>query len=239
MQILIVSPPWQHSSGGVRCLHYFGYLAHKLGHNVSMLFPQSNPDWGDYNGTVLKPDLLILPEIADPSCWAIKTIRWVLYYPGVLNPKVPCFPDHEQVYYYLPEFAEASKTAANGREVKEFFLPNMFLPGLDKKVSRDLAGAFWLGKGKKVEAPEIEGLPEITRTFPASHKDLVLFLKRCKRIYSFDNCTAVNQEAQLCGCEVFVWNGEKFEPFYDPAARRQLANESKDLYTVKKFLKSI
>jgi hypothetical protein len=92
-----------------------------------------------------------------------------------------------------------------------------------------------------VDVPEISGLPEITRGWPAPRRALIAYLKRCKRFFSFDRYTALNGEAQLCGCEVFVWNEEErvFDSFFDPQAEELVPNLDRQLSRVQEFLAEV
>lgn len=239
MKIAIQAPPYHSASGGIRVLHYLGYLAYRLGHQVDMRSCVLNPEWGRYSAFHGNdPDITILPEISPASEPGRNTVRWVLFFPARLAG--PAFyPEHELVVSFHPAYTEATCHAAPGRKVTEFFLPVCDLPGFDETPQRDLPGVVWVGKGEKQNIPDIAGLPEITRGWPSPRKELIRYLKRCKRFFSFDQWTALNSEAQICGCEVFVWDGSSFKPFFDPDAYELIPNEERQLLRVQVFLRMI
>ena len=124
MDILIKAPAYTHQSGGIRVLHYLGYLAKFIGHNVKMDSPRCNPEWGEYSGRIGKPDITIIPEInpiSTPEDGNI--VRWVLYFPAkILNgPKV--YPKHELVVSYHDEYDWAANNAATRKPILKFRLP--------------------------------------------------------------------------------------------------------------------
>ena len=234
MRIRISSPPYHSGSGGIKVLHRLGYLATLLGHRVDMISAVLNPEWGAYHAPFEgEPDLSIIPEI-NPASTPGNVVRWVLYFPGALSgPAV--YPDHELVVSFQDEYLEAARLAAPGRKVEEFFLAAVELPGIEDPVPRGPGSCYWQGKGPR-EIPPGGIEQEITRGWPASRRDLVRLLKSCRTLYSCDQHTAVNQEGQLCGCDVFVWNGEHFALWYDTFAYEFIAIEKVQLEETARFL---
>lgn len=240
MNILIQSPSYVAGSGGIRVLHYLGYLCHTLGHRVKMTCETLNPLWGNYSRESDKYYIRIIPEIYPVTFQdGIHTVRWVLYFPGKLCNGPTHYPDHEYVVAYHRAYVDATQKATNQKSVKVFFLPYMDMCGMNDDIPRENIGAVWHGKGPIIEPPEIKGLPIITRTWPSPRFKLIQFLKSTMTIYSFDKFTALNAEALLCGCNVMVWDGEKFEPYYQKDADEGIMEISTDLISANKFLDSI
>ena len=239
MQLAIASPPWRHNSGGIRVLHYLGYLATKLGHTVTMGHDKTNPAWGHYSEIIFRPDLVIVPEIHDATPNVrIPTIRWCLFYPGHLRGPVK-YPRHEQVVCFDSEYLEACKAATDG-PVWEFFLPSCDLPGLNEAPvpERDLPGSFWVHKGTRSDAglPK-QGLIEITDKYPATRRELVALLRRCETFVSYDKHSALIQEAFLCGVPEVIYYDKGWQEFMDwENCLRFLTDEPRDLKRVDEFL---
>ena len=240
MNIQIQSPSYENGSGGIRVLHYLGYLCYILGHKVHMTCENLNPQWGAYSRPNDKYDIRILPEIYPPSFQdGVNTVRWALYFPGRLCNGPTHYPDHEYVVSYHRAYLEAVQKATNQKDVKIFFLPYLDMIGVEDDIPRENIGAVWHGKGPIIKPPEITGIPIITRSWPSPRYRLIQFLKSTMTIYSFDKFTALNAEALLCGCNVMLWDGEKFEPYYQKDPDEGIMEISTDLLRVNKFIDSI
>lgn len=223
MKIAIQAPPYHRASGGIRVLHRLGHLCHDLGHEVDMRSSILCPDWPPYSQTLEEWDLLVLPEIAPASLPSDgNVVRWALYHPGVLaGPAV--YPKHEMVWAFCDAYLDTTRAAAPGRDVWVFFLPACDFPGQgDEKPERDIC-TYWQGKGPRVEPPE--PTIEITRGWPASREELVCTLMRSRTVYSCDRMTAINEEAQLLGAEVRVWDGDCWRPYFNPNAASMIMGD--------------
>jgi hypothetical protein len=244
MNILIYAPSYHQGSGGTRVLHYLGYLLTLAGHNVKMTCLTLNKEWPNYSiQSLTNFDLRILSEVY-PSTLPkeINTVRWVLYFPGKLSSNSPLvYPLHEMVVAYDTAYHKATIDASGGRHIPIFYLPYLDMNGMDDNIPRHNPGAVWYGKGKNltVKPKEIEGLPIITRTWPYPRENLIWFLKSTISIYSFDPNTAINEEAIMCGCNVFLWDGEKFNPYSNENPNRAIMNIPRDLINVCDFLETV
>lgn len=240
MYITIQSPPYDSSSGGIRALHYLGYLCYLLGHKVDMTTDVLNGEWGFYSRKNHKTELRILPEIYQPSQKdGINTIRWVLYYPAMLCGGAKEYPQHEFVVAYHHDYLAATEKAAR-KKCPVFFLPYINMPSLnDTDVIRVIEGAIWFGKGT-IEVSKMPkfllNLPVITRQWPKPRFELIRFLKSIKNFYSFDKNTMMNDEALMCGCKVFIWDNEKFIEYHNNNPEKNIMNISRDLVSVSQFL---
>lgn len=241
MNVLIQTPSYQPASGGIRVLHYLGYLLHLAGHKVKMNCPVLNSEWGHYSINSPKSfDVRIIPEIYPPTFPNdINTVRWVLYFPGKLCGGPLVYPDHEMVVSYDTEYHQASIDAARGRHVPIYYLPYIDMPGIDDEMPRENIGAVWYGKGPLARPKEIQSLPIITRAWPSPRKSLIWFLKSTMTIYSFDPHTAINEEALMCGCSVLLWDGEKFNPYRSENPKRAIMNIPRDLISACDFLETV
>jgi len=239
MKIHIVSPPYHSASGGIRVLHYLGYLAKTLGHRVDMRTVTFNPEWGDYHEEVFNPDIYVHPEINPATNKEDgNVVRWCLYYPGrIAGPTV--FPEHELVYSFIDEYLEESQKSSPYRPVKSFYLPTCDMPGIDDPIERTSLTCFWEGKGDRSGTPPETQANEITRGWPAPRNELIKLFKQCKTLYTCDPCTAINYEAMWCGCEVLLWDGSRYIPFTNYKSDYVPRNFTEDLKSVDAFLKEI
>lgn len=240
MNIQIQSPSYENGSGGIRVLHYLGYLAHILGHRVKMTCQNLNPQWGNYSRESDKYDIRILPEIYPQSFKdGIHTVRWVLYFPAKICNGPSTYPEHEYVVSYCDAYVEAAKIAANKKDVPVFFLPYLDMAGINDDIPRENSGVVWYGKGPYLLPKEVLGLPVITREWPTPRFKLIHLLKSTKTLYSFDAHTAINLEALLCGCNVMLWDGKEFIPYFENRPDQATMNMSDDIILVSKFIERI
>lgn len=245
MDILISAPAYTHQSGGIRVLHYLGYLAKFIGHNVKMDSPYCNPEWGEYSGRIGKPDIKIIPEINPISSKEDgNVVRWVLYFPGkILNgPKV--YPEHELVVSYNDDYYFEACQAAKRDPVLKFYLPysELINEGLIRHIigdSRIIPSIVWYGKGRRDVLPIMNGSIEITRTWPSSRLELMQLFENSNILYSFDNFSSINDEALICGCKVLIWNGIEFKEYCNPDAISTMMNVERDLLLADKFLNEV
>lgn len=237
MDICITSPDYDPSSGGIRVLHYFGYLCHRAGHRVRMSCSGLNTDWGLYSDSQLRNyDFVMLPEIYQPISFK-NVVRWVLYFPGKICNGPTTYPDNEMVVSYCHEYDESAKIAANGRDIVTFYLPYSNMDGAHSDIKKNIEGVVWYGKGRpKTIPPEVEGLPVITRSWPMPRANLLMLLNTSKTFYSFDRHTSLNNEALICGCDVQLWDGEKFERYMHQTPYDNVMVIDRDMADVQKFL---
>lgn len=240
MNILIQSPSYAPASGGIRVLHYFGYLAFLAGHNVKMQCHVLNPEWGHYSNDTLKRfDLKILPEIY-PATFddGVNVIRWVLYFPGKILNGPTKYPKHEMVVAYDKLYLDEATKAADGRKVSVFHLPYINMTGIDDELPRENIATVWYGKGPMINIPELNGYPVITRSWPSPRYKLIHFMKSTITLYSFDRYSVLLNEAVMCGCNVMVWDGEKFIPYIEKNPEREIMDITRDLISVSEFIDS-
>lgn len=240
MNIIVTAPSYTHASGGIRVLHYFGWLASLLGNRVQMDSPYCNPAWNFYSKTVDTPDFRLIPEIAPISeNDGISTVRWVLYFPGKLGNAPSQYPLHEYVVAYHKTYLDAAYAATKQKKIDVFMLPYIDMSGMNDDIKRYNAGAVWYGKSPVINTPETKDLPIITRVWPYPRYEMIKFLKSTITIYSFDRFSVLNSEAKLCGCEVMLWNGEKFETYCSNDYDGCIMDISQNLIDVSKFLETV
>jgi hypothetical protein len=160
----------------------------------------------EVSGVLIVPE--VFPEIDIPH------VRWCLNKPGILGgPKT--YGKGTLVFHYCPELEESAKAAAHDGTSTEFMLGTIEIPKLPLASRRYL---LWYRGKFKGEIEEYDGtLLQLTRTWPPTKREYWELLNRTSSIFSYDDFSAVNLEAHLCGVNVVhVKNGESFGSPYTP-----------------------
>lgn len=202
---VIVSPPWETTSGGVRVM--YGLYGHLLAKG-QVAYMNERPATGDF--------IVVYPEIQQGNPTNAKTVvRYILNKPGV----VPAlytdgtvksgptrFDPTDRLYYFSQLFSE------------EPVNPNrlLFLPILDlhtftvqKGVQRKNKCKF-IGKGIDTHSAYTEGLFSIDRSFAQYQQALADYLNTCNVMYCYDPCSAMLEVARLCGVRVVMMNNTQY-----------------------------
>lgn len=187
MDYSIWAPPYHHFSGGIRALHELGEKLAEKGFNPLV-------------GQTYEPGTIaIYPEVVSGNPFNAKyVVRWCLNVPGRLGGEDKYDPA-ELVFTWSEKYLNLPKDRILKVDVIDPFFTNNHL-----KREGD---CFWSGKGPRrgcVPGPEVEGMEEITYSYPAERTELADLLNKKKRLYSYDDCTAMLLEALLCGCEVIL-----------------------------------
>ncbi len=208
----IIWTPTYSASNGVKVLHLLYKELEKRGYKV-YLFSDS-PFHSEYNyieKEEINDDLknnavVIYPEAVVGNPLRVKNVvRYVLYYPG-LNGGDKKYYQSETIFTHSPDFYPN--------------VPVLTLPWLDKtffyddKSPKTQDCSFVYKGGKFRDAKETEGLLEITLDFPETRKELADLLRTTGTLYSYDNCTALLDEAVLCGAKVKIVTNDGIEDFH-------------------------
>lgn len=213
---VIVSPPWETTSGGVRVMYgLYGWLLAK----GQVAYLNEKPVRGDF--------IAIYPEIEHGNpAEASTVVRYILNKPGAVDAiytdgtvkKGPTeFAPTDKIYYFSQLFGEADD---------EHY---MFLPILDLHTFKDqhrkrTKVAYFVGKA--IKEPNYESKfvhPKdailIDRDFAQDQQALADLLNECEVLYCYDPVTAMTELARLCGCRIVMVNPlytkeefEKYEP---------------------------
>lgn len=198
---IIVAPPFRHNSAGIRVLHKLGHLLTEAGQTAYIFNKKTNPKWSissiSFAKTyklIKKGAIVIYPEIVKGNPLNSQVVvRYVLNNPGLLGgDKV--FDGSEIVFYFTRLLAP--NTAAHKRV--------LCLPTIETDIffadqrEKDLDYLVYFGKH-----PIIKNYPKekvISNSWPAKSFELAELLRRCRKLISYDNFTALTFEATLCGC---------------------------------------
>ena len=182
------------------------------------------------NATYENPDFVaIYPEIYHGNPTGANTVvRYILNKPGVMGtpdqngvftPGPTSFPPEDQIFV----FSKIYDTFGVDDE-HLMFLPILNLHLFKAKKGRRKNRCVFVGKGRDIPLKETKGLTRITRELSLDQGALADYLNTCEIMYSFENPTAMNEIARLCGCRVvFISEGatisytkEELEKNYEP-----------------------
>jgi len=204
----IVSPPFDLLSGGIRVMYgLYGALLAK----GQVAFLNAKYEATDF--------IAVYPEIYYGNPMEAKTVvRYLLNKPGLFGGPTSFSPE-EKIFV----FSKIYDTLGVDDD-HLLFLPILNLHLFrDKKEKRTNRGVY-IGKGRDIPLKETEGLPRITRELSSDQNKLADFLNTCEVMYSFENPTAMNEIARLCGCKVcyltegatIKYTKEELEEKYEP-----------------------
>jgi hypothetical protein len=149
--------------------------------------------------------VVIYPEIVCGNPLQVaRVVRYVLYYPGKIAGASQYHPS-ETIFSYTRAFYPE--------------VPVLTVPWIDASLfyndgqpkTEDFS--FVHKGGKCRNAPETEGLVEITMNWPTIRTELADLLRRTRVLYSYDACSALLDEAQLCGADVRIVTPEGIEAY--------------------------
>lgn len=191
---VIMAPEYRHNSAGVRVMHKLRDLLEERGYHAEIATAGQAPDSA----------IAVYPETVSGNPLGGKTVvRYVLFFPGKLGGD-EAYDQNEIIFTYDSRYYRDVPRLKIS--IIEDFFRNEGLPRS--------GGCFYVGKGKDVpRIPETDGLTEITRAWPEKRTDLARLLNECEVFYTYDQYTAMADEAELCGCRVVVIGGrDKGDP---------------------------
>lgn len=138
----------------------------------------------------------VYPEITAGNPLRVRNVaRLVLFYPG-RNGGMKRYHKSEMLFTYMPEFLPGADVLTI-----PYIDTNLFNdPGFPR--TKDYCFVHKGGRWK--DPPELRDIPTITMNWPETREKLADILKRTKTLYSFDNASAVLDEALQCGAKVMI-----------------------------------
>jgi O-antigen biosynthesis protein len=196
MNWFIVSPPYRHTSAGIRVMHRLCHKLNALGENAYISTPKIEGTWNTpFKKSPEIDDIVVYPEITCSNPLNAKyVVRYVLYYPG-FNGGDKKYNNSELVIYYDEKYRIGPGPVIWISPVNE----EMFYNTGEKKTI-DLV---FIGKGDRSSAPWPMSAIEITSNWPKSRYETIELIRKAKAIYSYDIHTSVLIEAYLC--EARIW----------------------------------
>lgn len=221
---IICAPPYG-KSAGVRALYVLAESLMKEGFSV-FIFPCALYKDGFYyidkiTDEMRTNDIVIYPEIIMGNPLRFKNVvRYVLYYPG-RHGGASTYHHSEQIITwdenYYPHVPVLTFPLT---DIKLFYNDN----------SPKLHNCYFVYKGTFRDVPEIHNAIEITMDFPALREDLGKLLRSTDILYSYDDKTALLDEAVACGVNVKIITQDNIIDFKDnyheyvALTKEQLAN---------------
>jgi O-antigen biosynthesis protein len=205
---IIFATKYNQMSGGCCVLHKFARELYDLGAEVYLNTPLQNKKWSvpfaDHKLiTELVTDgaISVFPEVTRGTPYHGKTVvRFLLNKPGYFGgPTV--YPQEDLIYQYSRIYGEYP-------EDKILMLTILDLDTM-KDYKRPRQGVcFYVGKGYATpRIKETDGATEITKNWPAQKLRLAYVFQTSELFITYDNCTALIDEARLCGCPVVIIPG--------------------------------
>lgn len=204
MKNYIICAPSYACSNGIRVLHFLSKILEENGYNAYMFSPA--PHHKDYKyvekitDDMRKNAIVVYPEIVKGNPLGFQNVvRYVLYYPGVLGGNKE-YHSSEMIFAYDRVFTTLGNV--------------LTVPFLDTTIFYDDASpkrqdCYFVYKGGKwKEAIETSGLLEINMHYPDTREKLADLLRTTGTLYSYDNHTALLEEAIFCGCKVKIITNE-------------------------------
>ncbi len=209
---IIVAPAFNIRSAGKHCLYLLCDHLNRLGYPSYITGSESTATdlnapllrWKDARKAVGSGRFVaIYPEIvAGNPLQAATVARWVLNRPGALGGDA-VYDRGEQVFYYSNALKPHIQNGVAGKLLLPMLDESIFYPAEQLPAERPLE-CFYLGKSKWQDGyVDRHQAFEITRTSPA-REDLGKLFRASKRLYVFDNLTALVAEALMCGCPVVI-----------------------------------
>lgn len=149
--------------------------------------------------------VVVYPEVIAGNPLRIQNVvRWVLFYPG-RNGGAYKYYRGDAVFTFMPEFYRGA--------------PQLTPPWLDDGLffddgrAKEFDCCFVHKGGRWRDVPETRGLRVITMKDPSTREELAELLRSIRVLYSFDNCSSVLDEAELCGAEVKIVESTGFSNY--------------------------
>ena len=224
MLFTVAAPPPSHNCAGMMCLHELMRCIRELGHEVHHI-DYTKSGRMEVSGVLIVPE--VFPEIAIPH------VRWCLNKPGLLSgPK--SYPKGVICFHYCPEIEDATRAASHDGTSTEFMLGTIEIPKDDYAVKQ--FKVWYRGKHQGGIGIHMPFELQMTRTWPPTKEEYWNLLLRSLSLYSYDDFSAVNLEAHLCGANVFV----KGKPYTPPDyADKLLWNDESNKNRVSAFVDTL
>jgi predicted O-linked N-acetylglucosamine transferase (SPINDLY family) len=186
---VIVAPPFQHNSAGIRVLYDLQKWLVRAGLDAIVC------TWFEsYPVDQFEDDIVIYPEVAPGNLLKAKrVVRYILNVPGKLGRGEKTYAKDELLIAYNRELAPY----ANGRMLQ--------VPSIEPFFCTDdtprTIDAYFVGKGRDLGRHPGDAVA-ITKAFPATRRAMADFLRSVKTLYMYDDFSMISEEARLCGAEV-------------------------------------
>ena len=209
MKKYIIWAPKYYKSNGIKVLYKLHDLLLEKGYDVYM-YAQPTEYKCKYishiTNKMRKNDIVIYPEIVFNNPLKFQNVvRYILYYPGV-NGGTKQYDDYELKFtFYKLFYPDADELFISTLDTKTFYKD-------DTEKTKECYFVYKGGKWKDI--PEFKDMTEINMQFPETKEELAKLLRETKTLYSFDDCSLLLEEANICGCDVKIVRENGFEDYH-------------------------
>lgn len=229
----IYTPEFDPTSGGIRVM--WGLLGWLLAKGQLAV---ANARWHT-------PFNAIYPEIIHGNPFGSeRVVRYILNRPGVMAsygvPGPQSFGDDE-IYVFSRIY-----DTFNVDDEHILFLPILNLHIFKDYKRNRTQTCYFVGKGTDQNLHPADSIP-ITREFAQDQQQLAELLNNCHTMYTYENPTAMNEIARLCGCKVVFfpegsatpYTKKELETLYEPGMQGvAFGRDDSVQLDVKKFRKT-
>ncbi len=205
---IIWAPEYQKSNGAKILYKLSKYLQDKGYETYISSWPPYTEGYNyiyEIDDEMRKNAIVVYPEVVRGNPLNIgRVARYVLYYSGELGGDKE-FDKKEAVFTWLPKYYPEAPVLR-----LPFYDTSLFYDDNSLK-KQDCCFVHKNGKWKDVK--ETQGLVEINMKWPESRKELADLLRTTGTLYSYDNASAVLDEAILCGAKVKIITEAGFEDY--------------------------
>jgi hypothetical protein len=215
-QIIIASPLYNSSIGGVIVLHKLCHILNEIGYNSSLtttLKLSGQTEYfllnDQYNTKIateidIEKDIIIYPEIEPGNPFGCKNVvRWILndYHLPEKDNTISTWDDKDYWLYYDDMFYDGlkEKNILYIRETKLNIFKNYNL-----ERTHDACFTYRKNNHLRDSLPIVHPKDSIEIPHIMADEELVNIFNSCKRFYSYDTESYLNELAALCGCESIV-----------------------------------
>lgn len=195
---IIFAPP-RTRNNGVRVLYTLYSRLREAGYESFIFCPERQEAPYQYmlqfDRATRENDIVIYPEVISGNPLRFRhVVRYVLFYPGRLDGETTFFPA-EKIFTWDCAYLDA---------------PALRQPYVDRSLFYDAhlpkrQNCYFVHKGGKWrDIPDMENMVEINMQFPETREELAHLLQTTDILYSFDDHSALNLEAALCGAHVKI-----------------------------------
>ena len=223
MRFLVDAPPYNHQSGGVRVMHRLIKLLRDAGYNAEPLQQYHGPIQAGPQDIVIYADY----HGHDDPCHAANKVYYVLRY---LRENWGMISSNEMCLYFVEQYHHAAQSHCAVPVPQDARLTIACVePGLFKPLDKTIDAVYYIGKGQLGYNPKHlpPGAVEITRTLPATRREVADMLGHAKRFYCFDHFTVMTDEAHMCGCEVIYLHNDE-PPRHWPYTPNMIEDDGRD-----------
>lgn len=209
MKRYIICAPVYSNSNGIRVLYLLAQKLETQGCEAYLYSPYPHHEGYRYVDEITdemrRRDVVVYPEVIHGNPLQFQNVvRYVLYYPGK-NGGTKEYHPSEMIFVHDRKYLSEGQL--------------LTLPWLDEKLFYDdgtpkTLNCYFVHKGGKwKEVPELSEAVEINMHYPENREELAALLRKTKILYSYDDCSAILDEALMCGCDVKVIRENGFEDY--------------------------